>query len=692
MRISLSSQKERSLRSLFLIVFSLALGAVALHAQAPAKRPIAADDVYRILEVGDPQVSPDAKWVAYTVTAMDREADKMRTAVWLADWEGKQARRFTYGPESDSSPRWSPNGKYLSFLSARPAEGKAQVWLLDRRGGEAVQLTDVKGGIEDYVWSPDGRHLVLVMKDPDEETSEAGASKEKEKTPKPIVIDRYHFKKDWVGYLTARSRARLYLFDVEGKKLERLTKSKDVDESDPSWSPDGSRIAYVSSLAPDPDRAGTDDIFIIEAKAGAEPRKLLTIDKPDSQQLAWSPDGLTLAFLQGFEGRFNYYSQERLAVVPVAGGESRVLTAKLDRRVTQPEFTADGSALTFLVEDDRRAYLGKIAAGGGEVERLTDGSAVLSARESEGGRTAVAAATDAAATEIYALENGKLRKLTSHNDALLAEWRLGAVEDIEFHSKDGTEVHGLMVKPPAYEAGKEYPTVLWIHGGPGMQDDHALLFDLYPLQLERQFFAANGYVVLAVNYRGSSGRGAEYARSILGDWGNKEVADLLAAVDHVIKIGVADPDRLGIGGWSYGGILTDYTIASDTRFKAACSGAGSALQLSMYGSDQYVRQYELEIGPPWKARDAWLRVSYPFFRADRIKTPTLFIGGEKDFNVPIIGSEQMYQALKSLGVPTQLVIYPGQNHVPTKPSYIHDRLVRYLAWYDKYLKGTGPRG
>jgi dipeptidyl aminopeptidase/acylaminoacyl peptidase len=243
-----------------------------------------------------------------------------------------------------------------------------------------------------------------------------------------------------------------------------------------------------------------------------------------------------------------------------------------------------------------------------------------------------------------------------------------------------------MVKPPSYEAGKKYPTLVWIHGGPIMQDDHALLFDLYPLQLERQFFAAHGYVVLAINYRGSSGRGAEFTRSILGDWGNKEVADLLAGVDSAVRTGVADPARLGIGGWSYGGILTDYTIATDTRFKAAISGAGSALQLSMYGSDQYVLQYEREIGLPWKATDAWIRISYPFFRADRIKTPTLFIGGEKDFNVPIIGSEQMYQALRTLGVPTQLVVYPGQYHILTRPSYIHERLQRYLAWFDKYLK------
>ena len=209
--------------------------------------------------------------------------------------------------------------------------------------------------------------------------------------------------------------------------------------------------------------------------------------------------------------------------------------------MSQPEFTPDGSALTFLVEDDRRAYLGRVAVGGGNVERVSDGSAVLSKRASGGGHTAVAAASDSSATEIYALENGSPRKLTAHNDALLAEWQLGAVEDIGFRSKDGTEIHGLMIKPPSYEAGKKYPNAGLDPRRPVMQDDHALLFDLYPLQLERQFFAAHGYVVLAINYRGSSGRGAEFTRSILADWGNREVADLLAGVDYVVRTGSRTP-------------------------------------------------------------------------------------------------------------------------------------------------------
>ena len=240
-------------------------------------------------------------------------------------------------------------------------------------------------------------------------------------------------------------------------------------------------------------------------------------------------------------------------------------------------------------------------------------------------------------------------------------------------------VNSIVVKPAGFDASRKYPVLLRIHGGPNGQDSHSFNF-------ERELFAANGYVVIAVNYRGSNGRGNEFQKAIFADWGNKEVVDLLGAMDALQKMPWVDSNRLGIGGWSYGGILTDYTIATDQRFKAAISGAGSANQLSMYGSDMYITQYQQEIGPPWKNQALWIKISYPFFHADRIKTPTLFVVGEKDFNVPLVGSEQMYQALRSLGVDTQLVIYPNQFHGITIPSYKVDRLQRYLTWYDKYLK------
>jgi dipeptidyl aminopeptidase/acylaminoacyl peptidase len=322
-----------------------------------------------------------------------------------------------------------------------------------------------------------------------------------------------------------------------------------------------------------------------------------------------------------------------------------------------------------------------VAPTGGPVQRLVTNPLVASKLSSESGHTAVLVTTDYAPNEVYALEGEKLRQITHHNDALMSELNLAHVEPVSFSSKDGTDVHGLVFEPPNFEQGKRYPALLRIHGGPNGQDGHDFDFD-------RQFLAAHGYVVLAVNYRGSSGRGQEYQKTIFADWGDKEVADLLAGVDHIERMGIADAEHLGIGGWSYGGILTDYTIASDQRFKGAISGAGSANQISMYGVDEYVFQYDHELGPPWKSENLWIKLSYPFFHADRIHTPTLFMGGDKDFNVPLIGGEQMYQALNTLGIPTELVIYPGQFHGFTRPSFIRDRYERYVAWYDKYVKNT----
>ena len=255
------------------------------------------------------------------------------------------------------------------------------------------------------------------------------------------------------------------------------------------------------------------------------------------------------------------------------------------------------------------------------------------------------ASSDTQAAEIFALENRELRMLTSHNEALLAEIKFGAVQDVSFKSRDGTEIHGQIVKPPSYVSGRKYPTILWIHGGPNGQDQHELVPESYCPALERQLLAGQGYVVLAVNYRGSTGRGTRFARSIEADWGHKEVEDLLAGVDYAVRLGIADPARLGIGGWSYGGILTDYTIAHDTRFKAAIAGAGSGNQTGMWGLDEYALQYNAELGPPWKSPALYMKLSYPFFHADQIHTPTLFMGGDKDFNVPIAGGEQMYLAL-----------------------------------------------
>ena len=305
------------------------------------------------------------------------------------------------------------------------------------------------------------------------------------------------------------------------------------------------------------------------------------------------------------------------------------------------------------------------------------------APDSAAGHTALMWTTDSASPEIYAFENGSLRKLTHHNDALLAELKLGETRDVNAVSKDGTQVHGLITLPPGAQAGKAQPMLLFIHGGPDGQDAHR--FDIL-----RQLFAAHGYAILNVNYRGSAGRGSAFQQIIFSDWGHYEVEDLLASVDQVVKDGLADPDKLAVGGWSYGGILTDYTIASTTRFKAASSGAGTGNPVALFGIDEYIYQYQSELGYPWKDPEKYIKLGYPLYHADRIKTPTLYMGGDKDFNVPLIGGEQMYEALRSLNVPAELIVYPGQFHGFTRPSFIRDRYQRWFDWYDKWVLGKTP--
>ena len=661
------------------LVLPALVAAVAASGQAPTKRPLRAGDIYQLRIVSDPQLSPDGAWVAYSVTTADSAKDKSDSDIWMTSWDGTQTIRLTSSPEGESTPRWSPDNRYLAFVSGRQEGKGGQVWLLDRRGGEAQRLTTLKGGIQEFAWSPDSKRLVLVLEE--ELDSLARKDTAEKKTPKPIVIDRYNFKRDIAGYLGTK-RTHLALFDVAARTLDTLTSDRN-DDASPSWSPDGRRIAFVREAPAEPGKARDADIYVMDARRGTRPTQLTDFDGPDGGRPAWSPDGRWLAFTRGDEPKYSAYHLNKLAVVASDGSAAaRVVTAALDRPVSIERFSADGRAVLATMSDDRAAPLVRIRVADGAVERLIDGPRVV-ADVSTGtdGRAAVLLTTPDRAPEVFARESagGTLRQLSHHNDSLFAQLTLAGVEDFTSKSEDGTEVHSLLYRPAASATGGPLPLVVYIHGGPNGQDAYRFDFD-------RQYFAANGYALLAVNYRGSSGRGSAFQKAIFADWGNKEVKDLLGAVDEAVRRGIADPARLGIGGWSYGGILTDYTIATTPRFKAAVSGAGSALQLSMYGTDQYVAQYDLELGVPWKAQDRWIRISYPFFHADRIRTPTLFMGGQSDFNVPIIGGEQMYQALRTLGVETQLVVYPNQFHGITIPSYRKDRLQRYLAWYDRFLK------
>jgi dipeptidyl aminopeptidase/acylaminoacyl peptidase len=684
--------------------FALLLAAGSMTAQE-SRRPVTLDDLQRLKEVSDPQISPDGRWVAYTVGEVDAKDDQHVSDLWMTSWDGKTTVRLTSTPkESESTPRWSPDGRWLAFLSSRGDEHESdQLWLLSRQGGEASKLTDIKAGINDYVWSPDGTKLVLVIEDadsvevanalaaapgevPDDSEGPAVAPKDTAatKTDPPIVIDRYYFKEDYTGYVR-RKRKHLYLFTLADKKLELLTPGQH-DELQPAWSPDGQYLVFSSKqVGDDPDRHDNWDLWVIQAAAGAVPRQLTTFAGPDGDpnwgRPAWSPDGRTIAYVQGGADSLIYYAGVKLAVIPWGGTTApTLLTGTLDRNIQQPTWSPDGKSLYVTVEDDRTVYLGRVPATGGPVEKIISGRRVVPEFSiSHDGKIAAVVESPAEPPEVYAAEGPELRALSHQNDSLMSAVKLASVEEISVRSKDGTTVNGFLTLPVDYTPGRKYPTILNLHGGPVSQFQND--FDFY-----WQTLAAHGYAVVAMNPRGSSGRGEKYSLAIWADWGNKDVQDVLAGVDEAVKRGVADPGRLGVGGWSYGGILTNYVIASDTRFKAATSGASISNILAGFGTDMYVREYAAELGTPWKNTATYLKLSYPFLHADRIKTPTLFLGGSKDYNVPLLNSEQMYQALRTLGVPTKLIVYPGQYHGISKPSYQRHRWEQYLAWYGEYLK------
>src|SRR6185503_11278425 len=439
---------HRSVATLACVVAS----STAASAQAAAKpavpqqpRPLRASDLYRIRNVNDPQLSPDGAWVAYTVSSIDSAKDKNDTDVWMVSWDGTQNIRLTSTPDGESSPRWSPDGRYLAFVSGRQEGKGGQIWLLDRRGGEAQRITQIRGGVSEYQWSPESKRLALII---DEETDSLLKSDTAEKkTPKPIVIDRYQFKRDVAGYLETK-RSHLSVFDVASKKVDSLTTGLD-DDASPSWSPDGKSIAFVRTPTRDPAQVENSDVYVIEARPGASPRRLTDFPGSDEGRLAWSPDGNWIAFTRGDEPKYYAYNLNKLAIVRSDGGEpARVVSGAFDRAVGSLRVSPDGKWVYATTPDDRAQHLIRIRVSDGNVERVVSGKRVVAGYTfGTDGKLALLAATPDRAPEIFAWENGAMRALTHQNDSLFALLQLGTTEDFSSRGKDGTEAHGLLVRP-----------------------------------------------------------------------------------------------------------------------------------------------------------------------------------------------------------------------------------------------------
>lgn len=650
------------------------LAAIIVVAVTPAlaqeKRPLTVDDIRKIADITEPAFSPDGNFIAYTLSTHNLDIDATVSDLWRVSWEGDQ-KQLTTTPETSE---WAPafGGDIIAFLSDGTEEGETQVFAMPVNGGKPRQVTRIKGGVSEFALSPDGKTIIAAA----EVGPSVGADPEK---PLPIVITRFSFKEDDRGYVDDR-RIHFFRVDVATGEAEQVTEG-DADYYSPSWSPDGSQIAFVTKRHEREDRHSDYDVFVMAPVKGADQRKISTYEGSDSDpetwtRPRWSPDGTKLVWLQMGEDKWIYYSPFELTVADLETGEAKPL-ARIDRWFYAPQWGEDSKTVYALIEQDRDTWAAKVDVDSEEITYLTEGARFgYDLAVARNGRVVVLDGDASEPYQLAAIDNGR-RALTTHND-WLKQHRLAETRDASFESGK-EEIHGILVLPLDYEEGKQYPLIARLHGGPVYQFSHEFMFDW-------QVYAANGYAVLAVNPRGSSGRGFEFAKAIYGDWGNVDVKDISAGIDHVIEIGVADPERIGVGGWSYGGILTNYMIASDARIKAAVSGAGMSNFLGGYGADQYALEYEFEVGLPWRDRKDYERISYPFFHADRISAATQFQCAGADENVPCIGSEQMYLALRSLERDTELVIYPGEDHGLTRPSFLADRMQRNLDWYGEYLK------
>jgi dipeptidyl aminopeptidase/acylaminoacyl peptidase len=654
-------------------------------------------DLLGIRFVSDPALSPDGRRVAFVVTTLSEERDEYLSQIWMVSTDGREPHRFTTGPKRDTAPRWSPDGRFLAFISERGAKKKGQLYVIPADGGEPMRLTDLTHGVSRPIWSPDGTRLTFIARTGGWQEPEDPDERERSRPVREISSLKYKFNGE--GFVHDR-RPHLFVVPATGGELRQITDGDYVD-GDPAWSPDGRLIAFTSARHPDRDYDNISDVWVVSPDGG-EPRRVTDAAGPVASP-AFSLDGATIAYL-GHRHPNEAARTVRVFTVPVDGGPPTCLTAGLDRSCAPLlggvglAWSADGEWILFPIEDhgDVPLYrvramrqlltMGAPATAAAPPERIVAGARQVTAISSASQRPLVAfTATDPVSpAELFVCEidGGGERQLTDLNAAWKAATPRSRPERFDFERAD-YRVEAWIVWPIGFQAGRRYPALLSVHGGPHTQYGRGF-------SDEFQIYAGAGYAVIYTNPRGSQGYGEAFARAVVGDWGGGDYADVLAGLDEALRrYDFIDAERLGVLGGSYGGFMTSWIIGHTDRFRAACSERAVNNPHSMIGTSDighYFQEWESGCAP-WDNPEWYLERS-PLTYVKRITTPLLIIHGEDDLRCPIEQAEQLFVALKKLRKEVRFVRFPQEHHEMTRSGKPRHRLERFriiLEWFDRYL-------
>lgn len=653
----------------------------------PAKREFVPDDVWRLRAPSDPHLCPDGTRVAYVVGAPDAETDKVASTIWIATTDGSvPPRRFTSGP-TDTGPRWSPDGRWLAFLSERGDE--AQLFVAPLDGGEPRSLTAAPFGVSAPAWSPDSTHLAYVARTGEWKKPEERSALERSA---PRVVTGLYNRFDSLGWFDER-RSHVFVVDVDDGRARQLTDG-DWDDDAPAWSPDGSLLAFTSDRSASRADVAMRDVWVTALGNRRRPRRL-TRCLGTAAAPQFSPDGTTIAFVGHEAGSGNTAVNTQLLVVPVDGSEPpRSLSGALDRTVwgLRPiggshAWTADGKGVLFAANDRGTQGIYRAGTTGRAPELVVGGDRQIVALHAAAGVVAFAATWPSAPAEIscVAADGTAERQISKANAELRAAVRFAPVRRRTHVAADGRRIDSYVLYPPGRSKGAAAPLVLEIHGGPHGSHPQASMLALY------QSLAAAGYVVVLPNPRGSHGYGEEFAGACVGDWGGADFDDLMGAVDDLVRRGVADPERLYVAGYSFGGFMTSWTIGHTDRFRAACVSAPVINLSSMFGTTDIPFFSEHEAGGlPWEQPEAYARHS-PISYLPEITTPVQLLHWEGDLRCPIGQADELFQGLKKLGREVVFVRYPGGFHVARTPSQMADFVARHIDWFAAHQPGGRRR-